>query len=77
MMKAFVEHIIRALVDHPDEVLMSVLDGKRNVIFELRCHPDDMGRVIGKNGKTIGAIRTLLSGLAAKQGRKVVLEVVE
>ena len=77
MMKAFVEHIIRALVDHPGDVLLSILDGKRNVIIELRCHSGDMGRVIGKNGKTIGAILTLLSGLAAKQGRKAVLEVVE
>lgn len=76
-MKAFVEYIIRALVDHPGEVMLANLEGKRNVILELRCHPDDMGRVIGKNGKTIGAIRTLLSGLAAKQGRKAVLEVVE
>ena len=77
MMNAFVEHIIRALVDHPGEVLITSLDGRRNVIIELRCHSSDMGRVIGTNGKTIGAIRTLLSGLAAKQGRKAVLEVVE
>lgn len=77
MMKAFVENIISALVDHPGDIMLSMIEGKRTVIIELRCHSGDMGRVIGKSGKTVGAIRTLLAGLAARQGRKAVLEVVE
>ena len=76
-MKDFVEYIIRALVEHPEQVSVSVIDGQQTVIMELRCHASDMGRVIGKSGKTIGAVRMLLSGLAARHGRKTVLEVVE
>jgi len=76
-MKAFVEYIIKALVNHPDQILISTMDGKSTVILEVRCHEEDMGRVIGKNGKTIGAVRMLVSSLAAKQKRKAVLEIVE
>ena len=76
-MKEFVEYVIKALVDHSDDVAISEIYGARNVVIEVRCHGDDMGRVIGKNGKTIGAIRLLLTGLAAKQGRKAMLEIVE
>ncbi|NLB59644.1 MAG: KH domain-containing protein [Lentisphaerae bacterium] len=76
-MKALVEYMIKALVDHPDHVSISAIQGSQNVVIEVRCHPHDMGRVIGKNGKTIGAMRVLLSGMAAKQGRKSMLEVVE
>lgn len=76
-MKDFIEYVIKSLVDYPEHVMISEIYGKRNIILEVRCHSDDMGRVIGKNGKTIGAVRLLLSGLAAKQGRKAMLEVVE
>ncbi|MBI3986059.1 MAG: KH domain-containing protein [Lentisphaerae bacterium] len=76
-MKEFVAYIIRALVEHPDQVAIAEIYGRRNVILEVRCHAEDMGRVIGKNGKTIGSIRMLATNLAAKQGRKAVLEVVE
>lgn len=76
-MNDFVEYVVKALVDHPEQVAVSEIFGAHNVVIEIRCHADDMGRVIGKNGKTIGAIRMLLTGLAAKQGRKAMLEVVE
>lgn len=76
-MKEFVEYIVRALVEYPESVRISEIDGKRNIIMELRCRSEDMGRLIGKSGKTIGAIRVLLAGLAARQGRKAVLEIVE
>ena len=56
---------------------MAEILGRQTVILEVRCHPDDMGRIIGKNGKTISALRVLLTSLAAKQKRKAVLEVVE
>ncbi len=46
-------------------------------MYELRCHPDDVGKVIGKSGKTVGAIRTLLSTVAARQNKRAMLEVVE
>jgi predicted RNA-binding protein YlqC (UPF0109 family) len=76
-MKELIEYIVRALVDHPGDVRLTEVDGEKTVIFELRCHPDDIGKVIGKSGKTVGAIRTLLSTTAAKQGRRAMLEVVE
>jgi len=76
-MKKFIAYIVKALVDHPERVLVAEVFGRNNVIIEVRCHADDMGRIIGKNGKTIGAMRMLLAGLAAKHKRKAVLEVVE
>ena len=76
-MKEFVEYIVKALVDHVDAVRISEIYGKRNIILEVRCHKNDIGRVIGKNGKIIGAVRLLLNSLAAKRGRKATLELVE
>ena len=76
-MKNFVEHVIKALVNHPDAIQVSEIYGRHNVILEVHCHNTDMGRVIGKNGKTISAVRMLLSSIAAKQGRKATLDVVE
>ena len=76
-MKAFIEHTLRALVNHPDQVTVTEIPGRQTIIMEVRCHPEDMGRIIGKNGKTISALRILLTSLAAKQKRKAVLEVAE
>jgi len=76
-MKAFIEHILQALVNHPEQVVVAEILGRQTVILEVRCHAEDMGRIIGKNGKTIGALRVLLTSLAAKQKRKAVLEIVE
>lgn len=76
-MKEFAEYIIRALVDFPDEVRLTELDGEKTCILELRCNGKDLGKVIGKSGKTIGAVRTLLSTLAARQGRRAMIEVVD
>ncbi len=76
-MKDLLEYIVRLLVDHPDDVRITEVDGEKTVIFELRCHAEDIGKVIGKNGKTVGAVRMLLSTVAARQGRRAMLEVVE
>ena len=77
MMKEFIEYISKSLVDHPEELQVTEVEGERTVVYELRCNPEDVGKVIGKSGKTVGAIRTLLSTVAARQGRRAVLEVVE
>ena len=69
--------IIRPLVDHPDDVRITSIDGEKTVVMELRCHSNDLGKVIGKSGKTITAVRGLLSALAARQGRRALIEVVE
>ena len=76
-MTEFVQFIVRNLVDHPDDIRLASIDGEKSLVLELRCHPTDIGKVIGKNGKTTGAIRTLLSTAAARQGRRAMIEVVE
>ncbi|HEY5652908.1 MAG TPA: KH domain-containing protein [Pontiella sp.] len=76
-MKQILETIAKSLVDAPNEVQITEVDGDKTIIFELRCNAKDVGKIIGKSGKTVGAMRTILSSMAAKQGRKVMLEVVD
>jgi predicted RNA-binding protein YlqC (UPF0109 family) len=76
-MKEFVEYVVKALVDYPDEVSVREVDGERTVVFELRLNKTDIGKVIGKNGRTISALRSLLTSAAAKHGRRAVLEIIE
>ena len=76
-MKDLIEYVVKTLVDHPDDLRIAEIEGERTVVYELRCHPEDVGKVIGKSGKTVGAIRTLLSTVAARQNRRAMLEVVE
>ncbi len=76
-MKAILESIAKSLVDVPNEVQITTIDGEKTIIFELRCNAKDIGKIIGKSGKTVGAMRTLLNAIAAKQGRKAMLEVVD
>ncbi len=75
-MQGLVEFIAKSLVDDPSQVHVSEIEGKSAVILELRVAPDDMGRIIGKQGRTVNAMRTLVRILAAKQGKRVTLEVV-
>ncbi|MFC1467570.1 KH domain-containing protein [Verrucomicrobiota bacterium] len=75
-MRELLEQIAKALVDHPEDVQLTEVPGEKTVIFELRCNEKDVGKVIGRNGKTVGAMRTILSTLAAKEGRRAMLEVV-
>jgi len=76
-LQAYVLKVLTDLVDHPEAIKLTELAGDKTVIFELRCHQDDVGKVIGKNGKTISAVRTLLGMLAARQGLRAMIEVVE
>ncbi len=76
-MKAFVADTLRWFVDHPSELSIASIDGEKTVVMEIRCHADDVGKVIGKNGKVIQSLRTLALALGAKDNRRVVLEVVE
>ena len=75
-MKELVEFIAKSLVDDPSQVYVSEIEGENSVILELRVGPEDMGRVIGKGGRTVNAMRTLIRVLAAKQGKRVTLEIV-
>lgn len=76
-MRDLLLHILRALVQHPDALDITRVDGEQTTFFELRCHPDDVGIIIGKNGKTISALRVLLNALAGRDDRKAVVEVIE
>ncbi len=76
-MKSLIELIAKALVDSPEEVVVSEVDGERTVVFELRVAKSDIGKVIGKQGKTARAIRTILSAAGTKLGRHCVLEILE
>ena len=76
-MKAFVEYIVKSFTERPQDVRICEMYGESLSVFELRCNSKDLGRVIGKSGSTIGAVRSLLSVMAARQGRRAVLEVVE
>ena len=76
-MKEFVEFIIKHLVDKPDEIQVTEVDGERTIIFELHVGDGDIGKVIGKGGKTARSIRILLSAASAKQGKRAVLEILE
>ncbi|QGT99962.1 KH domain RNA binding protein YlqC [Candidatus Syntrophocurvum alkaliphilum] len=74
-MKDLVELIARSLVDNPDEVDVQEVEGDRSIILELRVAPDDMGKVIGKQGKIAKSIRTLTKAAAAKEGKRVAVEI--
>lgn len=74
-MKELVELLAKSLVDNPDEVEVREVDSERSTIIELRVAPDDMGKVIGKQGKIARAIRTLTKAAAAKEGKRVVVEI--
>ena len=76
-MKALVEHIARALVDHPEDVQVTLVEGPQSAVLELRVHAEDLGKVIGKQGRTAKAIRTLLSASGMKLRKRYTLEIVE
>ncbi|MBL7647053.1 MAG: KH domain-containing protein [Candidatus Hydrogenedentes bacterium] len=76
-MKELIEFIARKMVEHPDDVQVLVAEGEESQNYELRVNPEDMGRIIGKNGRTAKAIRTLVSSAAAKTNVYANLEIVE
>ena len=75
-MKDLVEFVAKSIVDDPDQVHVSEIEGENSVILELRVGPGDMGRVIGKGGRTANALRRLVRVLAAKQDKHANLEIV-
>ncbi len=76
-MKELIEYMTKALVDAPDEVNVHEVAGEKTTVYELRVGEGDLGKVIGKHGRTIRAIRTLLSAAATKQNKRAVLEILE
>ncbi|HAK06599.1 MAG TPA: RNA-binding protein [Spartobacteria bacterium] len=76
-MKEFLEFVIRQLVEFPDEVMISEIPSSKMTIFKLQLRQSDVGRIIGRNGQTIHAIRALLASSAARHGQRASLEIIE
>jgi len=75
MLDRALNHLVREIVDNPDEVSVSIVDTARGELIEVRVHPDDLGRVIGRQGRTAKALRTIINALAG--GRRVRVDVVD
>jgi len=76
-LQEFVDFVAKSLVDHPDKVEVKEIEGEKTTVIELKVAPEDLGKVIGKQGRTARAIRTLLAALARKQNKRAVLEILE
>ena len=76
-MKELLKHMVQELVDHPDEVEIEEMTGDKVTTLELRVAPDDLGKVIGRRGRTAGAMRVILSASATKQKKRAVLEILD
>lgn len=76
-MKALIEYIAKSLVDHPEEVQVSEVEGEQTSVLELRVSKEDLGKVIGKQGRTARAMRTILSAASTKSKKRTVLEILE
>ena len=77
MLKELVEHIVKKLVDRPESVVVNEVPGAQATVIELRVSPDDLGKVIGKEGRTARSIRTLIHAAASKENKRAVLEILE
>lgn len=71
------DFIARNLVDHPDDVSVTPIEETDHTVLELRVHPDDMGKVIGKRGRTAKALRTMVKAAATREGTSASVEIVE
>jgi uncharacterized protein len=76
-MKELIEYIAKVLVDNPDEVSVTELEGKQTSVIELRVAKEDLGKVIGKQGRTARAMRTILGAASTKLKKRSVLEIIE
>jgi len=76
-MKELVEFIARALVDHPEDVQVNSVEGSQVTVLELRVHPDDLGKVIGRQGRIVQAIRTIVKAATVGTGERVNVEIVD
>lgn len=76
-MKELIKYIAESLVDHPEEVSVSEVEGNQTSVLELKVAKEDLGKVIGKQGRTARAMRTILSAASAKIKKRTVLEIIE
>jgi hypothetical protein len=76
-MQEFLDFVLRQLVDYPDEIVIARQDGPKKIVFKLRLRKSDIGKVVGKHGHTLTAIRSLLNAAASKHGQRVFLDIIE
>ncbi len=76
-MQAFLEFVVKGLIQHPDELTITPVERNGMTVYELRLNPEDVGRVIGRQGVTINAIRSLLTAGSAKKGLRCTVDIVE
>lgn len=76
-MKELLETLAQALVDKPEEVNVTVVEGERSIILQLHVAPDDVGKVIGKEGRIAKALRTIIKASATKVGKKAIVEIID
>jgi predicted RNA-binding protein YlqC (UPF0109 family) len=76
-MKDLLEYLAKALVDNPEGVEVTSVEGERSIILQLRVDPDDVGKVIGKRGRIAQAMRTLVKASATKGGRNAIVEIID
>jgi hypothetical protein len=77
VLKELIEYIAKALVDNPDQVRVSEIEGEKTSVIELNVSKEDLGKVIGKQGRTARAMRTILSAASTKVRKRAVLEIIE
>ena len=76
-MKEFVEYVVKHLVDKPEDVRVNSIDGQNTIVLELQVDQRDMGKVLGRQGQNVRALRVLLTAAAAKKGKRAALEIIE
>ncbi len=75
-MKELIKHIIQALVDHPEQIAISEVEGKQSTVLEIKVAKEDVGKIIGKQGRTAQAIRTILNAASAKAKKRTIIEII-
>lgn len=76
-LEPFLEYIIKNLANHPEEVKIRKIDGKKDIIFEVYTHPEDLGKVIGKSGSVVRAIRNIITAINSKEKKNYILEIID
>jgi predicted RNA-binding protein YlqC (UPF0109 family) len=76
-MKELIEYIAKALVDHPDSVDVKEIEGDKTTVYELRVGAGDLGKIIGREGKTVNSVRTIVTAASMKKGKRAILEILE
>ena len=76
-LEGFVDYVVKALVDYPDEVSVNTVENGEGAAIQIRCRKEDIGKIVGKRGKTIMAIRSLVSGAAGRQRKRVSVDVLD